>query len=70
VAVSYVGKVKTTMQMLAILVLLMAAPDRDGLLADIGCGLLILAAALTLWTMLVYLKAAWPEFKITGQNNS
>ena len=65
-AVSYVGKVKTALQMLAILVLLAAAPDRAGLLADIGCVLLILAAALTLWSMLVYIRAAWPNFDLSG----
>jgi CDP-diacylglycerol---glycerol-3-phosphate 3-phosphatidyltransferase len=66
VAVSYVGKVKTALQMLAILVLLTAAPERVGLLADVGCGLLILSAALTLWSMLAYIRAAWPEFDISG----
>ena len=66
VAVSYVGKVKTAMQMFAILVLLTAAPEPVGPLADIGCGLLILSATLTLWTMLVYLRAAWPEFELNN----
>jgi CDP-diacylglycerol--glycerol-3-phosphate 3-phosphatidyltransferase len=69
VAVSYVGKVKTALQMLAILVLLAAAPERVGLLADIGCALLILAAALTLWSMLVYIRAAWPNFDISGDKS-
>lgn len=66
VAVSYVGKVKTALQMLAILVLLTAAPEPVGPLADIGCGLLILSATLTLWSMLAYLKAAWPEFELNN----
>ena len=70
VAVSYVGKVKPALQMLAILVLLAAAPERVGLLADIGCALLILAAALTLWSMLVYIRAAWPNFDIGGGDNN
>ncbi|MES2918301.1 MAG: CDP-diacylglycerol--glycerol-3-phosphate 3-phosphatidyltransferase [Pseudomonadota bacterium] len=57
VAVSYVGKLKTTMQMTAITVLLMNEP----LLDRIGFPLLIVAAGLTIWSMLVYLKAAWPD---------
>ncbi|KZN14592.1 CDP-diacylglycerol--glycerol-3-phosphate 3-phosphatidyltransferase [Marinomonas sp. TW1] len=59
VAVSYIGKLKTAMQMLAIFILLGARPDT--LPAHIGEGVLIAAALLTLWSMYVYLKAAWPE---------
>lgn len=57
VAVSYIGKLKTTMQMTAITVLLV----NDPLLNLIGFPLLIVAAALTLWSMCIYLKAAWPD---------
>lgn len=59
VAVSYVGKLKTTMQMTAITVLLMNEPVLD----LIGFPLLIVAAGLTIWSMLVYLRAAWPDLK-------
>ncbi|MFC3853198.1 CDP-diacylglycerol--glycerol-3-phosphate 3-phosphatidyltransferase [Salinispirillum marinum] len=64
VAVSMIGKVKTAMQMAAIAVLLAAIPG--SWLADIGLyglGLLLLqvSAVLTLWSMFVYLRAAWPE---------
>ena len=59
VAVSYIGKLKTTLQMVAIIVLLMDAP---GTLASwAGMALLYAAAILTLWSMLVYLSAAWGE---------
>lgn len=57
VAVSYIGKLKTTMQMTAITVLLMNEPMLD----LIGFPLLIVAAGLTIWSMLVYVKAAWPD---------
>jgi len=59
VAVSYIGKLKTTMQMLAIFILLGSRPDT--LMAHVGEAVLIAAALLTLWSMYIYLKAAWPE---------
>ncbi len=59
VAVSYIGKVKTTAQMVAIIMLLAVPPGT--LLAWAGLVLLYIAAALTLWSMMLYLKAAWPE---------
>jgi CDP-diacylglycerol--glycerol-3-phosphate 3-phosphatidyltransferase len=59
VAVSYIGKVKTTAQMAAIVGLL-AFPPGD-ILSNIALGLLYVAAGLTLWSMGLYLKAAWPD---------
>jgi len=59
VAVSYVGKVKTALQMLAILLLVVADPW--GVLGWSGVVALYAAAGLTLWSMYEYLKAAWPE---------
>ncbi|MBZ9537654.1 MULTISPECIES: CDP-diacylglycerol--glycerol-3-phosphate 3-phosphatidyltransferase [Modicisalibacter] len=59
VAVSWIGKIKTTLQMVALL-LLLATPPGTGI-ADIGTVTLYLAALLTLWSMLQYLRAAWPE---------
>jgi CDP-diacylglycerol--glycerol-3-phosphate 3-phosphatidyltransferase len=56
VAVSYIGKIKTTLQMTAIIVLLMDIK----LLYPIGFIALGGAAALTLWSMILYLRAAWP----------
>jgi CDP-diacylglycerol--glycerol-3-phosphate 3-phosphatidyltransferase len=66
VAVSYVGKVKTAFQIISILVLLTAAPERSGLLMELGTVLLYISALLTLWSMLVYLRAAWPTFEMGG----
>ena len=63
VAVSYIGKVKTTFQMLAIIVLLAAGPsDTSGFLLELGLVLMYGAALLTLWSMFIYLRAAWPAF--------
>ncbi|MEM8562401.1 MAG: CDP-diacylglycerol--glycerol-3-phosphate 3-phosphatidyltransferase [Pseudomonadota bacterium] len=64
VAVSYVGKVKTAFQMAAITALLAIDPVHDDhwLLAA-SYLLLYTAAVLTLWSMVVYLKAAWAVMK-------
>lgn len=66
VAVSWIGKVKTSAQMLAILLLLAnpAEPVRLGVM--LGYGLLYIAVALTLWSMFEYLRAAWPELSNGG----
>lgn len=60
VAVSYVGKVKTTVQMIAIGMLLYAEPFYGLPILLIGELLFYVAAVLTLWSMCLYLKAAWP----------
>lgn len=62
VKVSWVGKLKTTIQMLAIIVLMAAGPLLPHWLVWVGYLLLYVAAGLTLWSMFVYLKAAWTEF--------
>lgn len=59
VAVSYIGKVKTTLQMASIIILLMDIPQ----LLIPGYIALAAAAVLTLWSMVIYLKAAWPFLK-------
>ncbi len=63
VAVSFIGKAKTFMQMLAIIFLLSySEASMHRLLLYSGYTLLYVAAVLTLWSMCLYLKAAWPEF--------
>lgn len=59
VAVSYVGKLKTTFQMIAITVLLLNWQSLEVL----GYGLMVVSVVLTLWSMMIYLKAAWPYLK-------
>lgn len=59
VAVSYVGKLKTTFQMIAIIVLLLNWES----LEIIGYLLMLAAVILTLWSMMIYMRAAWPYLK-------
>ncbi|MET0216327.1 MAG: CDP-diacylglycerol--glycerol-3-phosphate 3-phosphatidyltransferase [Burkholderiales bacterium] len=62
VAVSLLGKIKTVSQMVAILLLLYAAPVVgmiDALV--IGTALIYIAAVLTVWSMFYYLRLALPH---------
>ena len=61
IAVSFVGKVKTTVQMLAIGFMLFQYPLGPVPVYAIGVLLLFAAAGLTLWSMVLYLIAAWPD---------
>ncbi|MCK5720064.1 MAG: CDP-diacylglycerol--glycerol-3-phosphate 3-phosphatidyltransferase [Thiomargarita sp.] len=60
VAVSMIGKIKTTAQMSALLLLLYNEPLFTMPIYEIGLAFLYIAAILTLWSMIVYLKAAMP----------
>ncbi|TXI95561.1 MAG: CDP-diacylglycerol--glycerol-3-phosphate 3-phosphatidyltransferase [Aquabacterium sp.] len=60
VAVSNMGKWKTAAQMVA-LVILLGNPPQLTIWVGLGYMLLIVAAALTLWSMVQYLLAAWPH---------
>ena len=61
VAVSWVGKIKTVMQMTSIL-LMIYRDDFLGLpIYQIGVALLYVAVFLTLWSMMVSVRAAWPS---------
>ena len=63
VNVATLGKVKTVMQIVAIEVLLYQH-DLEGLrLFHAGEMILVLAAALTIWSAIVYLRAAWPVLR-------
>src|SRR5690606_20221586 len=62
VAVSFLGKIKTTAQMIAIPLLLYQVDLAAGFNAqEIGTWLIYAAAFLTLWSMVYYLKAAIPQ---------
>jgi CDP-diacylglycerol--glycerol-3-phosphate 3-phosphatidyltransferase len=63
VAVSRLGKVKTGVQIAAILVLLAFPPGSDERLVALGYLLIYLAALMTLSSMLMYLRAAWPTLR-------
>ncbi len=61
VSVSVIGKIKTTLQIIAIVVLLTFQPESYPLLSELGYLCLYAAAILTLWSMFAYLRAAWPS---------
>jgi len=66
VAVSLVGKIKTISQMVAIPMLLYHDPLGMFRPQQWGTGLILVAAALTLWSMFYYLKMALPTVKKLG----
>jgi len=59
VAVNVIGKFKTGAQMIAIILLVYGAPLLGLPTVALGMLLLYAAAGLTLWSMIVYLRAAW-----------
>jgi CDP-diacylglycerol--glycerol-3-phosphate 3-phosphatidyltransferase len=61
VAVSGIGKAKTTMQMIGLGCMLFTRDFLGIPVYDIGLALLIIAAGITLWSMVGYVKAAWPR---------
>ena len=63
VSVSNIGKVKTFAQMTAITGLLARQPSFEDPIVVVAYGVLYIATGLTLWSMIVYLRAAWPILK-------
>ena len=60
VKVSMAGKIKTTLQMFGIAFMVYKNALFGIPMYTVGFVLLVLAAAMTIWSMGVYLKAAWP----------
>ena len=60
IATSYLSKSKTFLQMLAIVLLLYGQSINEFPTLVVGELLLYIAAALTIWTMFLYLRNAWP----------
>lgn len=63
VKVAWVGKLKTILQMVAIGFLLYGENLWVIPVLEIGRWLLIIAAVLTIWSMLIYLRSAWPAIR-------
>ncbi len=63
VAVSWIGKWKTAFQMTAIGMMIWQIPTFGVDWYTAGYGLLLVAAALTIWSMAIYLRAAWPMMR-------
>ena len=66
VAVSMIGKIKTTAQMVSIPLLLYHAELAGYNMQALGTLLIYVAAVLTLWSMGYYLRMAWPH--LSGQD--
>jgi CDP-diacylglycerol--glycerol-3-phosphate 3-phosphatidyltransferase len=60
VAVSSLGKIKTILQMVGLSMMLYRYPILGLDVYQIGLYLTVAAAALTLWSAISYLRAAWP----------
>jgi CDP-diacylglycerol--glycerol-3-phosphate 3-phosphatidyltransferase/cardiolipin synthase len=63
VAVSSIGKYKTAMQLIAIGLMLLKGSWLAVSTYRLGLACLWLAAILTVWSMVMYLRAAWPVLK-------
>jgi CDP-diacylglycerol--glycerol-3-phosphate 3-phosphatidyltransferase len=67
VEVSNLGKWKTTAQMISIILLLLARDVWREPLQNLGQLLLFVSAVLTLWSMVLYLRAALPSLAINSK---
>ena len=60
IKVSFVGKAKTTAQLISLILMIYNEPILGLPTFNIGLIFFYIAAVLTLYSMLIYLKAAWP----------
>jgi CDP-diacylglycerol--glycerol-3-phosphate 3-phosphatidyltransferase len=74
IAVGWIGKVKTILQLVALGFLIWYQPEGKGFAIGmhswvyyVGAVLLYISVALTLWSMLVYLKIAWPDLTLSKE---
>jgi CDP-diacylglycerol---glycerol-3-phosphate 3-phosphatidyltransferase len=67
VAVSWMGKIKTCTQMIAIALLILFPPFASWY-GFLGFILLYVAAILTMWSMVIYLHMAWPQMNTKKLN--
>ncbi len=67
VAVSFIGKFKTVLQMIALILLIYREPLLGLPIYRLGMIALYIAAILTLWSMVQYLALAWPD--LTDRKN-
>ena len=63
VKVSFIGKAKTTAQLISLLLLIYGEPVNGIPIFKIGLGLYFLAALFTIISMFIYLRAAWPVIR-------
>ncbi len=63
VQVSFIGKAKTTAQLLSLCLMIYAEPIGDLSVFQVGLVFYYLAAIFTIISMFIYLRAAWPVVK-------
>ena len=64
IAVSQLGKIKTALQMIALPLMIVAGSDDVPPLVDVIAMVMLYAATImTLWSMLAYLRLAWPDLR-------
>lgn len=63
VKVNWIGKYKTTFQIMALVLMIYRQPLLGMPVYDIGLFLLVFAAGLTIWSMFRYLSGAWPVLR-------
>ncbi|MFC5741240.1 CDP-diacylglycerol--glycerol-3-phosphate 3-phosphatidyltransferase [Dyella tabacisoli] len=63
IKVAFIGKLKTVMQMIALVVLIVQHDAEALRLYHVGEVLLVIAGVLTIWSGLHYLRAAWPMLR-------
>lgn len=68
VKVNRIGKIKTTAQMSALFLLLLYTPALPLWVSISGSVLLYVAAGLTLYSMIIYLKTAWPHLTSSSES--
>jgi CDP-diacylglycerol--glycerol-3-phosphate 3-phosphatidyltransferase len=59
IAANLLGKTKTTVQMIAIVMLILVKPDTAPWFMSLSYFFMYLAAVLTIWTMCIYCLTAW-----------
>ena len=70
IKVLFIGKLKVNFQAFAIVILIWYGPASSRWVYYLGVMLLLLAVTLTLWSMVVYLRHAWPDFTASSINES
>ena len=69
VKVAKIAKIKTTVQMIALPILILYKPNSEyaNFFLYLGCTALYIAVVLTLWSMITYLRAAWPDLTLSRE---
>ncbi len=69
VAVGLMGKIKTAFQMFSIVLLLAFNPEMHWM-GMVGVVMLYIAAIMTIWSMIIYIKIAWEQMMIVDESQA